>query len=93
MTSSRRGLLDIATLILALTEQGSAILLVEQFVAKAPGYADHCYIMDHGQLAGAGQPDELQDSGIIHRVYLGGEPEARLLQQGRTSCPGSPASA
>ncbi len=59
----------------SLTEQGTAILLVEQFVKKALAYADHCYILDHGSLVGAGRPDELQDSGIIHRVYLGGESE------------------
>jgi branched-chain amino acid transport system ATP-binding protein len=57
----------------SLTEQGTAILLVEQFVKKALAYADHCYILDHGSLVGAGRPDELQDSGIIHRVCLGGE--------------------
>jgi branched-chain amino acid transport system ATP-binding protein len=64
----------------SLTEQGTAILLVEQFVKKALAYADHCYIMDHGSLVGAGRPDELQDSGIIHRVYLGGEPDTATAQ-------------
>jgi hypothetical protein len=36
--------------------------------------------MDHGSLVGAGRPDELQDSGIIHRVYLGGEPDTATAQ-------------
>ncbi len=63
-----------------LTEQGTAILLVEQFVKKALAYADHCYIMDHGSLVGAGRPDQLQESGIIHRVYLGGQPETATAQ-------------
>jgi branched-chain amino acid transport system ATP-binding protein len=64
----------------ALTERGTAILLVEQFVKKALTYADHCYVMDHGSLVGAGRPDQLQESGIIHRVYLGGEPDAATAQ-------------
>ncbi len=63
-----------------LTEQGTAILLVEQFVRKALAYADHCYILDHGNMVGAGPPAQLQESGIIHRVYLGGEPEAAVAQ-------------
>jgi branched-chain amino acid transport system ATP-binding protein len=63
-----------------LTEQGTAILLVEQFVRKALAYADQCYVLDHGNLVGAGRPDALQDSGIIDRVYLGGAPEAAVAQ-------------
>jgi branched-chain amino acid transport system ATP-binding protein len=63
-----------------LTEQGTAILLVEQFVRKALAYADHCYILDHGIMVGAGRPEELQDSGIIQRVYLGGEPATAVAQ-------------
>jgi branched-chain amino acid transport system ATP-binding protein len=63
-----------------LTEQGTAILLVEQFVKKALAYADYCYILDHGSLVGAGRPDKLQDSGIIHRVYLGGGSGAAVAQ-------------
>jgi branched-chain amino acid transport system ATP-binding protein len=55
----------------ALTEQGTAVLLVEQLVEKALGYANHCYVLDHGRIVGAGSPTELQQSGTIQRAYLG----------------------
>jgi branched-chain amino acid transport system ATP-binding protein len=63
-----------------LTEQGTAILPVEQFVKKALAYADQCYVLDHGNLVGAGRPDVLQESGIIDRFYLGGAPQVAIAQ-------------
>jgi branched-chain amino acid transport system ATP-binding protein len=56
----------------ALSAGGTAILLVEQLVEKALAYADYCYLLDQGRIVGAGQPNELQRSGLIDRVYLGG---------------------
>ncbi len=55
----------------ALTKQGTAVLLVEQLVEKALAYANHCYVLDHGHIVGAGPPAELQQSGTIQRAYLG----------------------
>lgn len=55
----------------SLTEQGTAILLVEQFVEKALAYADHCYVLEHGEIVGAGTPADLERSGILDRIYLG----------------------
>jgi branched-chain amino acid transport system ATP-binding protein len=55
----------------SLTAQGTAVLLVEQFVEKALLYADHCYVFDHGEVAGAGSPAALHASGTIQRIYLG----------------------
>jgi branched-chain amino acid transport system ATP-binding protein len=54
-----------------LTGQGTAVLLVEQLVEKALAYADQCYVLDQGLIVGAGSPAELQQSGLIDRVYLG----------------------
>lgn len=55
----------------SLTAQGTAVLLVEQFVEKALLYADHCYVLDHGEIVGAGSPAALRETGTIDRVYFG----------------------
>ena len=55
----------------SLTGDGTAILLVEQFVEKALLYADHCTILDHGHVVSSGTPAALQDAGTIQRIYLG----------------------
>lgn len=57
----------------SLTTQGTAVLLVEQFVEKALAHADYCYVLDHGVLVGEGTPAALQDSGTIQDIYLGAE--------------------
>lgn len=55
----------------ALTANGTAVLVVEQLVEKALAYADRCYLLDNGLIAGGGTPAEIQASGILHEVYLG----------------------
>ncbi len=57
----------------SLTRQGTAVLLVEQFVEKALAYADNCYVLDHGVLVGHGTPASLRETGTIQEIYLGAE--------------------
>lgn len=57
----------------SLTGQGTAVLLVEQFVEKALAHADYCYVLDHGVMVGEGTPAALQETGTIQNIYLGAE--------------------
>ncbi|MEO8631303.1 MAG: ABC transporter ATP-binding protein [Betaproteobacteria bacterium] len=63
-------ILDVAA---QLCKQGVAILLVEQLVDKALRHADWCYLVETGRIAGAGRCDELRDSALLRKIYLGGE--------------------
>ena len=54
-------------------EEGRTILLVEQYVAQAVRLADFVYILHRGQLAWAGEPDELRASAVLVESYLGAE--------------------
>src|SRR5919202_2074429 len=62
-------ILDVAR---ALCRDGVAILLVEQLVEKALRHADYAYLLETGRIAGSGRAAELQDSPLLHRIYLGG---------------------
>jgi branched-chain amino acid transport system ATP-binding protein len=55
-----------------LSEQGSALLIVEQFVSKALALADLVYVMQKGRIAFTGEPAEL-DPDALARSYLGGD--------------------
>lgn len=60
-----------------LAERGVAILLVEQLVEKALKRADYGYLLETGTIGGEGAADELGDSDLLARIYLGGsEPAA-----------------
>jgi branched-chain amino acid transport system ATP-binding protein len=51
---------------------GMAILLVEQLVEKALRHAHHAYLLETGRIAASGPSQQLRESDVIHRVYLGG---------------------
>jgi branched-chain amino acid transport system ATP-binding protein len=53
-------------------EQGSALLLVEQYVTKALELADYVYVLSRGRIAYAGEPSELADDDLFAR-YLGAD--------------------
>jgi branched-chain amino acid transport system ATP-binding protein len=53
-----------------LREQGTTILLVEQYLTHALQLADICYVMSKGEVAFVGEPAELRDPGVVSR-YLG----------------------
>jgi branched-chain amino acid transport system ATP-binding protein len=53
-----------------LRQQGTTILLVEQYLTHALQLADICYVLSKGEVAFVGEPDELRDPAIVSR-YLG----------------------
>jgi branched-chain amino acid transport system ATP-binding protein len=55
-----------------LSAEGVALLIVEQYVAKALALADLCYVLRDGRVAFAGEPCELDTDAIAHS-YLGGD--------------------
>jgi branched-chain amino acid transport system ATP-binding protein len=60
-----------------LAREGAALLLVEQYVARALRLADLVYILNRGRLAFAGEPVELEDDDLFAR-YLGDLAEASV---------------
>lgn len=52
-------------------ETGMAILLVEQNANLALRIAKRAYVLEHGEIALAGEASELRDNPLIRRAYLG----------------------
>jgi len=52
-------------------EQGQTILLVEQYATHALRIADVVYILNRGEVAWSGTPDELRGSDELAEAYLG----------------------
>jgi ABC-type branched-subunit amino acid transport system ATPase component len=52
-----------------LSEEGIAILIVEQFARTALAIADYGAVMVGGRIAHVGQPEDLHDA--IEEAYLG----------------------
>ena len=59
-----------------LAERGLAILLVEQLVEKALRHAHYGYLLETGAIGGEGTAQELGDSELLRRIYLGGSEPA-----------------
>jgi len=53
-----------------LAKEGCSLLVVEQYVEKALAFADYVYILSHGHLQFAGDPDELDVADVFGK-YLG----------------------
>jgi branched-chain amino acid transport system ATP-binding protein len=53
-----------------LSKEGTALLLVEQYVNKALAIADYVYILNRGRISFAGEPSELAGEDVFER-YLG----------------------
>jgi branched-chain amino acid transport system ATP-binding protein len=54
------------------TENGVALLIVEQFVERALGVADHAYVLSHGTMTLQGSAEELKrDRNLLKASYLG----------------------
>jgi branched-chain amino acid transport system ATP-binding protein len=54
-----------------LKEHGMTMLLVEQFARTALEVADYAYVMERGQIAVAGTPEELRRNERVLKAYLG----------------------
>jgi branched-chain amino acid transport system ATP-binding protein len=50
--------------------QGAALLIVDQFVDRALALSAHAYILNRGQFAFSGSPDEVRDADVFAQ-YLG----------------------
>ncbi|TMG26284.1 MAG: ATP-binding cassette domain-containing protein, partial [Chloroflexi bacterium] len=58
-------------------QQGTAVLLVEQFVESALAVADRAYIFEHGTITHEAPAEELRrDRGLISGSYLGSAPDS-----------------
>jgi branched-chain amino acid transport system ATP-binding protein len=55
-----------------LAEEGTGLLIVEQYVGKALQLADYVYLLARGRIVLAGQPAELEGTDLFAR-YLGAE--------------------
>jgi branched-chain amino acid transport system ATP-binding protein len=53
-------------------QEGRSVMLVEQAVDHALPVADHVTIMDNGNVALAGTPDEIGSMDTLRKAYLGG---------------------
>lgn len=53
-------------------ELGVSMLLIEQNVSAALGFADRGYVLRRGQVVGEGSADELSNDPEIQSLYLGG---------------------
>ena len=62
---------EFASVVVArLTEQGSSLLLVEQFIDRALALADHVYLLQKGEVTWSGAASQLRHSDLIGH-YLG----------------------
>jgi branched-chain amino acid transport system ATP-binding protein len=64
---------DIFNAILTLKHQGTALLLVEQYVNRALQIADHIHLLNKGHIEFTGNPQQLDET-EIHRQYIGKDP-------------------
>ncbi|MCU1691849.1 MAG: transporter ATP-binding protein [Frankiales bacterium] len=55
-----------------LSQQGTALLLVEQYVTRALDVADYVYLLNRGEVAFAGEPQEL-DGEDLFAQYVGAD--------------------
>jgi branched-chain amino acid transport system ATP-binding protein len=63
---------EIFAFLTRLTEQGSALLLVEQYVDRALAMADSVYLLQKGEMAWSGPAADLRQSDLLGH-YLGGQ--------------------
>jgi branched-chain amino acid transport system ATP-binding protein len=55
-----------------LRDQGSSLLLVEQYVTRALAIADYVYLLHRGEISFAGEPSELVDEDVFAQ-YVGAD--------------------
>ena len=61
---------EIFAFLARLIEQGSSLLLVEQYIDRALAMADHVYLLQKGEIAWRGRTAELRQSDVLSH-YLG----------------------
>jgi iron complex transport system ATP-binding protein len=79
-----------------LADQGKTLVIAVHNLNEASRYCSRLVLLDHGRVAGDGEPDTIMASGLIGRVYdvstvtqpdpLSGSPQVHILpRQGRRS--------
>jgi len=63
---------EVLALVRGLTDQGVTVLLVEQNVKLALGFADHCFILAEGRNQIDGPAARLAVDPVVAEIYLGG---------------------
>ena len=59
------------SVVVKLAEEGTGILLIEQFTHIALGVAHHANVISHGKLTFSGAPARLiEEPEILHKAYL-----------------------
>ena len=61
---------EIFDALVKLSQSGVALMLVEQYVNRALGIADHVYLLGRGRITFSGPPAELDEAELIRR-YVG----------------------
>jgi branched-chain amino acid transport system ATP-binding protein len=61
---------EIFSFLATITAEGSSLLIVDQFVARALAMATKAYVLTRGEIVFAGSPDELREGDVFKR-YLG----------------------
>jgi branched-chain amino acid transport system ATP-binding protein len=61
---------EIFAFLAVLASEGTSLLLVEQYVARALAAADYVYLLNRGELAFVGEPTEL-DADALAEQYVG----------------------
>lgn len=59
-------------------DTGIAVVIVEQNVHRCLTIADRVYVLDRGIVSYAGDPEPLNDPGVLERFYFGREQETTL---------------
>lgn len=54
-----------------INNKGVTILLVEQNIRKALKLADYAYVLQNGRIVLEGKPEELLESDLVRKAYLG----------------------
>ncbi len=54
-----------------LKAEGRTILIVEENMSRIMDFANHIYLIDHGEIVWSGKPDELQKRTEVLETYLG----------------------
>ncbi|MBM3483079.1 MAG: ABC transporter ATP-binding protein [Alphaproteobacteria bacterium] len=55
-----------------LKAEGRTILIVEENISRIMDFADHIYLIDHGEIVWSGEPQELHGRPELLETYLGG---------------------
>jgi branched-chain amino acid transport system ATP-binding protein len=61
---------EIFEFLTVLKDQGTSLLLVEQYVTRALEAADYVYLLNRGRVAFAGEPSELKEDDVFEQ-YVG----------------------